>query len=89
MLQLRAPASQDRNLLMDLLTALANSLDPSLEIRKSAELQLESCEQIPGYYEELISIVKRRDQVDDSIRTQAIILVKNALDRFWRKTAPR
>jgi len=74
--------------LSPLLEAAASS--SSSEVLRNVETQLKSLEVRPGFHSSLLTIIQHStdDGTSDVMRLQAVLYLKNGIDRYWRKTAP-
>ncbi|KAK5057687.1 hypothetical protein LTR84_011688 [Exophiala bonariae] len=60
---------------------------PTPQALKAATQQIGNWEKTPGYYA-LLQDVYADLSLDQDVRFQAIIQLKNGIDKYWRKTAP-
>ncbi|KIV82639.1 hypothetical protein PV11_04736 [Exophiala sideris] len=65
---------------------LINATQPTAQALKVATQQLANWEKTPGYYAILQDIYADRSLTQD-VRFQAIIQLKNGIDKYWRKTS--
>ena len=72
------------NILFDTLLK-ACSQNPSLV--KEAEAKIQEIEIQPGYCINLLSVIVNYS-IESNVRCMACVCLKNAIDKFWRKTAP-
>jgi len=72
--------------LSPLLLAAASS--SSSDVLRSVEAQLKNLEVKPGFYSSLLTLLQHEEGISDVTRLQAVLYLKNGIDRYWRKTAP-
>eukprot|EP01117_Protostelium_nocturnum_P019129 TRINITY_DN8201_c0_g1_i1.p1 TRINITY_DN8201_c0_g1~~TRINITY_DN8201_c0_g1_i1.p1 ORF type:complete len:1015 (+),score=363.64 TRINITY_DN8201_c0_g1_i1:126-3170(+) len=82
---MNVPSSFSPNDLPALLTILSHTLSPDPNFRKPAEEQLNSYENIPGFSSLLLLAVEKAESVGVDIRNNAVIVLKNILNRLWKK----
>lgn len=70
-----------------LLLALNHACSQNPSLTKEAEDKLKSWEREPGYYS-LLMIIFKNKTLDVNIRWMAMVLMKNGVERYWRKSAP-
>lgn len=75
---------QDGNYLLQTITKACSQNPIDL---KDAESKIHQLEIQPGYCVNLLAIITNYT-VNSNIRCMACVCLKNAVDRFWRKTAP-
>ena len=78
------PAFAQLQLITDALRSASSS---EASVREEATACLQSFQLSRGFLASLLSVVGSREQVDTRIRTQAVLLFKNALDKAWRRAA--
>ncbi|RMX48934.1 hypothetical protein pdam_00008329 [Pocillopora damicornis] len=71
-----------------LLLALNHACSQNPSLTKEAEDKLKSWEREPGYYS-LLMIIFKNKTLDVNIRWMAMVLMKNGVERYWRKSAPQ
>lgn len=85
---IEAPAETNpltENTLLQIIQA-ASSKDPQ-QVQTGTK-QLQSWEKAPGFYKHLQSVFITQS-ISSEARTLAVILLKNGIDKYWRKTATK
>ncbi|GAA5940300.1 karyopherin KAP120 [Sporobolomyces koalae] len=73
----------------DVIDALSHALSPVPASRLSSLEALQAWSTLPGYYSYLANIFTNREQqaIGDQVRLQALIQLKNGIDKYWRRSA--
>lgn len=73
---------------MLVLETLRRATSQNIEILKAAEVKIKEWEIEPGYYSVLLKILSNHS-IDVTVRWLAVTCLKNGVDRYWRKVAPK
>ena len=71
--------------LVPLFVSAAMAQDPSL--LRNFENQLKNLETCVGFHNGLLCLIADKS-LENGVRLQAVLYLKNGIDRYWRKTAP-
>nr|SZF06440.1 exportin-2 [Psoroptes ovis] len=68
--------------LEQLINCLMQTLSPDVNVRKPAELFIESCSSKPGYIQQLLQLIQFPN-LDSTIKLCAAIALKNLIKKYW------
>lgn len=68
-----------------LLLNLQHATSQNVQLMKEAEKNLSLFEREANFYPTLVSVFLNRE-IDPAARYMAILTLKNAIDKYWRKT---